>query len=258
MSADESTLVRREADGETTVLTLDYQARRNALSPELKRQLAAALEAAEGDAQCRAVVLTGAGGQFCAGGDLDSMNVESLADGRARMAANHALLRLFARSTKPLVAAVEGWCAGGGIGLMLCCDTIVAAEGARFVASFPKVGLIPDFGLLHTLPLRVGEGAARQMMLYAEAVDAARAERIGLVDLVVANGTALDAALARARAFRALAPLSTALTRQYLFRGLDAALDWEREVQAGLFMSADHAEGKAAFFEKRAARFQGR
>lgn len=258
MSTQEDTLIRRESDGEVTVITLDYQARRNALSPALKAQLATALEAVEADSGCRAVVLTGAGGQFCAGGDLDSMRVESLADGRARMAANHALLRLLARSSKPIVAAVEGWCAGGGIGLALCCDTLVAAEGARFVASFPKVGLIPDFGLLHTLPLRVGVGAARQMMLYAEPVDAPRAERIGLVDQMVPDGTALEAALARARTFRTLAPLSSALTRQYLSHGLDAALDWEREAQAGLFQTADHAEGKAAFFERRPPRFEGR
>lgn len=258
MSAGDDTLVRRKADGAVAVVTLDYQARRNALSPALKAQLALALEAVEADPACRAVVLTGAGGQFCAGGDLDSMRVGNLADGRARMAANHALLRLLARSSKPLVAAVEGWCAGGGIGLALCCDTIVAAEGARFVASFPKVGLVPDFGLLHTLPLRVGAGAARQMMLYADPVDAVRAERIGLVDQVVPDGTALDAALARALSFQALAPLSTALTRQYLSQGLDAALDWEREVQSGLFLTADHAEGKAAFFEKRKPRFEGR
>lgn len=258
MTQQGETLVRREADGDVTVITLDYQARRNALSPALKAQLYGALEAVEADPACRAVVLTGAGGQFCAGGDLDSMRLDGLADGRARMAANHALLRLLARSSKPLVAAVEGWCAGGGIGLALCCDTLVAAEGARFVASFPKVGLVPDFGLLHTLPLRVGMGRARQMMLYAEPVDTARAERIGLVDQVVPDGTALEAALARARAFRTLAPLSTALTRQYLSQGLDAALDWEREVQAGLFLSADHAEGKAAFFEKRKPQFEGR
>jgi enoyl-CoA hydratase/carnithine racemase len=125
------------------------------------------------------------------------------------------------------------------------------------MAGFGKIGLVPDFGLLHTLPHRVGSGPARQLLLYPEPIDAARAAQIGLVDQMVPAGTALDAALARAASVAQVAPLPLALTRSYLARGLAEALEWERNTQAALFLTADHAEGKAAFKEKRPARFTG-
>lgn len=255
---DQPIRVREEREGAVALLTLDHPGRRNALSPPLKQQLEAALERVLADREVRAVVLTGAGGHFSAGGDLGAMDATDLAAGRARMEAMHRLVRLMVRSPKPLLAAVEGWCAGGSVGLMLCCDTIIAAAGARFVASFPKVGLVPDLGLMHSLPRRLGEGRARQMLLYAEPVAAPEALRIGLVDQMVADGGTVAAALARAARLCELAPLSLSYTRQRLWHGLEDVLDWERDTQAALFLSADHAEGRAAFFGKRDARFENR
>ena len=245
-------------DGEIAVLTLNNPGRRNALSLALREALVAALERLEGDGAVRAIVLTGADGNFSSGGDISGMNATDLAAGRERFRINHRLVRLMIKSAKPLIAAVEGWAAGAGVGLALACDTIVAGAEARFVLSFGKVGLIPDFGLLHTLPLRVGQGRARQMMLYGEPVGAAAALEIGLVDQMVPPGTALTAALDRARLFTATAPLPVGLTKQYLASGLDAALDWERDMQSTLFLTADHAEGKAAFLGKRAPNFSGK
>ena len=94
--------------------------------------------------------------------------------------------------------------------------------------------------------------------MYGETLAASEAERIGLIDGVVPKGTALEAALSRAASFETAAPLPVALTKSWLAQGLDATLDWEREVQSALFLSADHAEGKAAFLAKRAPRFAGR
>ncbi len=220
--------------------------------------LVEALEAIEPDPAIRAIVLTGAGGVFCAGGDISGMNVTDLAAGRERFRLTHRLVRQLIRGRTPIIAAVEGWCVGAGLSLALCCDTIVAATDARFAAGFGGVGLVADLGLLHTLPLRVGQGRARQILLYGERMDAARAEQIGLIDHVVPPGTALDTALERARLFHGTAPLPVALTRHYYASGLDAALDWERETQSALFLTADHAEGKAAFLEKRPPVFRGR
>jgi 2-(1,2-epoxy-1,2-dihydrophenyl)acetyl-CoA isomerase len=256
MSSDDILLEAR--DGGTVVLTLNNPARRNALSLPLRAALAAALERLEGDRTVRAIVLTGAGGHFSSGGDIGGMDVRDLAAGRDRFRLNHRLVRLMIKGSKPLIAAVEGWAAGAGVGLALCCDTIVASSEARFVLSFGKVGLIPDFGSLHTLPLRVGQGRARQMMLYGETVDAAAALAMGLVDRMVPPGTALAAAVERAALFAGTAPLPVGLTRQYLATGLDAALDWERDTQSALFLTADHAEGKAAFLAKRPPVFTGR
>jgi enoyl-CoA hydratase/carnithine racemase len=245
-------------DGAIAVLTLNNPGRRNALSLALREALVAALERLEGDPDVRAIVLTGADGNFSSGGDISGMNATDLAAGRERFRLAHRLVRLMIKGAKPLIAAVEGWAAGAGVGMALCCDTIVVSAEARFVLSFGKVGLVPDFGLLHTLPQRIGQGRARQMMLYGEPVGAAAALEMGLVDQMVPPGTALAAALDRARMFTTTAPLPVGLTKQYLATGLDAALDWERDTQSALFLTADHAEGKAAFLGKRAAVFSGK
>ena len=254
---DQMTLHERR-DGRTVVLTIDNPTRRNALSMPIRVALVEALERLEGDRTVRAIVLTGAGGTFSSGGDISGMDAADLAAGRERFRLTHRLVRLMIKSAKPLIAAVEGWCAGGAVGLALACDTIVASTEARFVMSFGKIGLVPDFGSLHTLPLRIGQGRARQMMLYGEAVGAAAALEIGLVDQTVPPGTALAAAIERARFFSGTAPLPIGLTKQYLANGLDAALDWERDMQSALFMTSDHAEGKAAFLAKRPPVFTGR
>ena len=250
-------MLREDRDGRTAVLTLDYPERRNALAVAMRQALVGALERIESDPDLRAVVVTGAGGTFCAGGDISGMNVADLAAGRERFRLTHELVRLLVKGSKPVVAAVEGWCVGAGLSLAMCCDTVVAAQDARFAAGFGKIGLIADLGLLHTLPARIGQGRARQVLLYGDTMDAARAESIGLADDVVPSGTALEAALARARRFADAAPLPVALTRQWLSAGLDAALDWERDAQTALFLTADHAEGKAAFLQKRAPLFRG-
>jgi len=244
-------------DGPTTVLTLNYPERRNALAIPMRRSLVEALERIEADPALRAIVITGVGGTFCAGGDISGMDVADLAAGRERFRLTHQLVRLLIKGSKPVVAAVEGWCVGAGLSLAMCCDTVIAARDARFAAGFGKIGLIADLGLLHTLPARIGQGRARQMLLYGDPMDAARAEQVGLVDELVEPGGALDAATARARRFADAAPLPVALTRQWLAAGLDAALDWEREAQSSLFLTADHTEGKAAFLQKRSPRFSG-
>ena len=244
-------------EGATAVLTLDYPERRNALAMPMRRRLVDALEAIEADQALRAIVITGAGNTFSAGGDISGMDVGDLAAGRERFRLTHRLVRLLIKGSKPVIAAVEGWCVGAGLSVAMCCDTVVAAEDARFAAGFGKVGLIADLGLLHTLPARVGQGRARQILLYGEPTNAEQAAAIGMVDHVVPSGTALQAALDRATRFHGAAPLPIAMTKQYLAVGLDAALDWERDTQSALFLTADHAEGRAAFLAKRVPAFKG-
>ena len=242
-------------DGATAILTLDYPERRNALAMPMRTAIIEAMERIEGDRDTRAVVLTGAGGTFSAGGDISGMAVTEYDRGRERFRTTHRMVRLLVKSSKPIIAAVEGYAVGAGLSVALCCDTVFAGDTAQFAAGFGRIGLIADLGLLHTLPARVGLGRARQILLYGERTSAADAERIGLVDHVVPAGGALDAALARARLFHGMAPLPVAMTKQYLAAGLDAALEWERDTQSALFLTPDHAEGKAAFLEKRAPKF---
>lgn len=251
-------MLTQERDGATAVLTLDYPARRNALAMPMRQALIDAFESMEGDPAIRAVVITGAGGTFCAGGDISGMDATDLLAGRERFRTTHKLVRLLIKSRLPIIAAIEGYAVGAGLSVALCCDTIIAANDAKLAAGFGRVGLVADLGLLHTLPARIGQGRARQVFLYGETMTGEAAERIGLVDHLVPKGEALSAALERARLFAAAAPIPIALTKQYLAEGLDAALDWEREVQSSLFLTADHAEGRAAFLAKRAPIFSGR
>jgi enoyl-CoA hydratase/carnithine racemase len=247
--------VTETREGGVLVLTLDYPERRNALALPMREALHGALEAAQSDASVRAIVLTGAGGVFCSGGDISGMNVTEAEGGRERMRRTHRLIRLMVAGRLPIVAAVEGWCVGAGLSMACACDTIVAGEDSRFAAGFGKVGLIPDLGLPFTLPQRIGPARAKQMFLYHNQIDTAEAARIGLVDEVTPKGGALAAAMEKARFLAQQASLPMGLTKRILAEGLDQALDLERDYQAMCFLSADHAEGKAAFLGKRAPVF---
>jgi len=247
--------VTEQLDAGVLTLTLDYPERRNALAVPLREDLHRILEAAQGDAAIRAIVLTGAGGVFCSGGDISGMNVADSETGRERMRRTHRIIRLMVAGRVPIVAAVEGWCVGAGLSIACASDTIVAAEDAKFMAGFGKVGLIADLGLPWTLPARIGAGRARQFFLYGTQVDAVAAERIGLVDHVVPKGQALNKAMELGTFLAAQASLPIALTKQILAEGLDRALEDERHFQTACFLSADHAEGKAAFLGKREPRF---
>lgn len=250
--------VAEARDGGVLTLTLDYPARRNALSLALREQLHDLLESAQAEEAVRAIVLTGAEGIFCSGGDISGMNVEDAVTGLDRMRRTHRIIRLMVAGRLPIVAAVEGWCVGAGLSLACACDTVVTAEDARFMAGFGRVGLIADLGLPFTLPARIGAGRARQMFLYGTQFEAPAAERIGLVDEVVPKGMALAVATERARFLAAQAPLPIALTKAVLADGLERALEAERHAQTACFLSPGHAEGKAAFLAKREPDFRRR
>lgn len=251
-------MIREERVGTTAVVTLNQPARKNALAMPMREQLIEAFERIEADTSVRAVVVNGAEGTFCSGGDISGMNSADFAYGRERFRVTHKLVRLMVESAKPYVAAVEGWAAGAGMGMAICCDTVVAAADARFVSPFGKLGLVPDFALMHMLPRRVGEGPARQIFLRGAPFGAEHALKIGLIDEVVPVGTALERALAIAAEYADAAPIPLAMVKNYLAVGLAEALDWERNTQATLFLTADHAEGRDAFLAKRKPNFTGR
>lgn len=252
--------VRVEHEDAVATVTLDLPEKRNALTLELRLALLHALEALTQDPACRAVVLTGAGGAFCAGGDLSAMRAGDPLGARRRLGIIHAIVRLLAGGPKPVVAAVEGAAFGAGLSLAAAADVVVAGEGARFCASFVRVGLMPDAGLLWTLPQRVGLGPAKRMMLEGAVVDAREALALGLADQVTPAGGALAAAGERARTLAAGPPVALALIRSVLARApadLQTILAAEADGQALLFSTEDHAEGRAAFFDRRPPRFKG-
>ena len=247
------------------VLTIDAPGRRNALTGAMRDALGDALEAAFLDETCRAIVLTGADNQFCAGFDVADMAGEentSLADLRFRLERLHRIVRHLAGGAKPVIAAVEGVAAGAGLSFAAACDFVVAGEGASFVASWTKLALVPDCGALWSLPQRVGYGLARDMMFSGRRVALEEASSCGLVDKAVPAGCALEEAVARAASYAAAGPLAIASTKLALSSlrdgDLAAALETEIQMQGPLKLSADHAEARRAFMEKRPAKFIAR
>lgn len=256
-----SEFVRVESADGLAVVTLDNAKTRNALSRELLLELADKLEVLRADDGCRALVLTGAHGHFCSGGDVSGMAAQrTLPMGRERMLVAHRIVRLITGMGKPVVAAVEGYAAGAGFSLALAADCVVAADSAKFVSSFAKVSLLPDLGLMWTLPQRIGLARAKRLLMSARVVAADEALRIGLVDEVAPAGQAVAQASEAAREMAAHAPISVSLLKAAYARGintLDDALAYEMDNQAALYLTQDHREAVAAFLEKRAPVFRG-
>ena len=247
--------------GAVAVLTLDFPARRNAYCLQMRTQLRERLESVMADAQVRAIVITGAAGHFCAGGDVSEMKERTVLENRERWSLVTALIRLMALGPKPIVAAVEGSAMGAGLSIAALADYMVAARDAKFGAAFVKIGLMPDMGALWSLQQRVGPAKAREILGLARSFDGAEAGRIGLANEVVEPGSALERAMAVAQEYAALPPVATALLKSALAQGadsLDAAIRTEVEYQAVAMCSHDHAEAVRAFTGKRAPRFEGR
>jgi 2-(1,2-epoxy-1,2-dihydrophenyl)acetyl-CoA isomerase len=244
--------------GPVRVLTLNRPGRRNAIDLELRVVLAEALEGAMADAAVRAVVLTGAGGTFCSGGDISTMRRQGEDAVRARLQAAQRVIRAIWRGPKPVLAAVEGYAFGAGAALALACDR---AADAVFGLTFTGVGLAGDMGIFASLPARAGVGAARPLLMMPRRLTGSDALALGLADAVAGPGQALAAALADAAAIAAGPPLALAGIKAMLARGPadpDETLEREVDLAVTLMDTEDFAEGIAAFGERRPAAFRGR
>lgn len=250
--------VGREGEG-VLVLRLDRPERRNALATPLLQEIAAALAAAEDDSTVRAVVVTGSATLFAAGADIDE--VAAAGDDDPVESPRFAAWRAIRRFPKPVLAAVEGWCLGAGLELAMCCDIIVAGEGARFGQPETSLGIIPGAGGTVVLPRLVGHAMATHMVLTGEPIDAARALATGLIAEVVAEGEALRRGIALAVRIAARAPLAMREAKASLRDVAELTqrdhLFAERRRFVALLGSADKAEGITAFKEKRAAVWRG-
>jgi enoyl-CoA hydratase/carnithine racemase len=259
---DAEPLVRIAAESGVTTLTLNAVARRNALSIPMRDELASALDAAVHDQECRAIVLTGQGEHFCSGGDISGMDSANAVNARSRFESAHRVITMMIEGGKPVIAAVEGYAVGAGLSLAIAADIVVASREAKFSCSFNRIGLVPDLGLAFTLPMRVGMGRARHIMLTGDMFDAQTAERWGVVEALAEPGQALAEATALARRLAGTtAPLSNLYTKRLLSRmpgSLADVLRAEADSQGTLYTSRDHAEGREAFLGKRKPRFEGR
>jgi enoyl-CoA hydratase/carnithine racemase len=246
--------ILEEDRGAVRLITLNRPERKNAIDLPLRSALAEAVEAADADPGVRAIVVTGADGAFCSGGDISTMKRAPRHETTARANAAQRVVRAIWGTPKPVVAAVEGPAYGAGAALALACDRVVAASDAVFATTFTGVGLAGDMGIFASLPARVGGPRARQMLMLGGRVTAEEGYPIGLVDRLVEPGAALDRALEDAGRLAAGPPLALGVIKQMLSgepRHPLAVLDLEVHNQTMLWDTDDFAEGVAAFGEKR-------
>jgi 2-(1,2-epoxy-1,2-dihydrophenyl)acetyl-CoA isomerase len=259
-----SDAVKVERHGAVAVLRLDDPSAMNALSPAIKAGMEKNVHALLGDASVRALIITGTGKAFCAGGDIRAMRTPEGRKApavRARMKEAHAWARALLDCDKPVIAAVNGAAVGGGLALALLADLIIASREAYFMSGYSKLGALPDLGLLQTLPWAIGSLRAKEMILLNRRYSAEEAVAIGLANRAVAPERLLPEALEMAAEIAAGPAAMLTMSKVMMKRAYEASVEefFEREAiaQAVAFGSAEFNEGVEAFLAKRKPRFTG-
>lgn len=258
------TWLHSESSGAVRWLTIDRRERKNAIPADGYPLLTSAFEDFE-KSDDRVLVVTGAGGDFCAGADLDPEQFAAgipTSDAHRRMKMVARAAAALHRITKPTIAAVDGVAVGAGMNLALGCDVVVATDRARFSEIFVLRGLSVDFGGTWLLPRVVGLQRAKELALSGRIVEAAEAVSLGIAMEVVPADALADRVEELAASFVAGAPIGQMFSKQALNAAFESSLDeslaWEGQSQAIAFGTEDAAEGIAAFLEKREPRWKGR
>lgn len=258
-------LIETVADHVAT-LTLNRPERLNALSSAITEALLEALPRLAADARIAVIVLTGAGRGFCAGGDVKSMadgsSQPGLEDAVQRLRGRMEVSRLLHEIPKPTIAMVNGAAAGAGLSMALACDLRIAAQSARFITAFAKVGFSGDFGGSYFLSKLVGTGKARELYYTSEPVDAREALALGMVNRVVPDAELVEATMTLAKRLARGPSIALGLMKKNLNAAengtLSELLDLEATHQIQTARTEDHLEAARAFVEKRAPVFKGR
>jgi 2-(1,2-epoxy-1,2-dihydrophenyl)acetyl-CoA isomerase len=259
--SDTPSAVRVERRDTTLVVTLDSPSTRNSLNPAVRQGLTEALATVKADPAIRAVVITGANGSFCAGGDLRGIAAGAALDSeawRARMHSTHQIFRNLLTLDRPVIAAVDGPAFGAGFSLALAADFVLATPRARFCLSFLRIGLVPDGGSTYMLPRVVGAHRARELMLSARDVGADEALSLGIAMELHEPAALLPRALSLAASFAGASPLAVSLVKRIAADpgAMEAAFEAEANAQALCFQTSAHREAVHRFIDKQPAAFQ--
>ena len=253
--------VRGNGARKTGLITLNRPKQLNALNDALMDELGAALRAFDADAAIGCIVITGSEKAFAAGADIAAMAKFTLTDtyGADFITRNWETIRSV---RKPVIAAVAGFALGGGCELAMMCDFIIAADTAKFGQPEIKLGIIPGAGGTQRLPRAVGKAKAMDMVLTSRMMDAAEAERAGLVSRVVPFAELMGVTLAAAESINQLSAMSVMMAKESVNRAFEGTLAegvmFERRLFHSLFATEDQKEGMDAFLNKRTAQFSQR
>jgi len=259
------TVIISKSDG-VTCLTLNRPDKLNSFNEEMHKTLYAAMRDAANDDSCRTVLLTGAGRAFCAGqdlGDRDPEKMEGAVDlGQTLDKFYNPLIRLMRGMNKPIICAVNGVAAGAGANVALICDVVIAAQSAKFIQAFSKIGLVPDSGGTWSLTKLIGEARAKAITLTGMPVGASQAADWGMIWSAVEDDKLMETAEELAQQFSQGPTIGLGLTKQAIqaagTNSLDEQLDLERDFQRHAGNTPDYAEGVSAFVQKRKPAFTGK
>jgi enoyl-CoA hydratase/carnithine racemase len=258
-----SDVIRYEVDGGVAIVTIDRPEKRNAMTYAILEEFRDAIRRAGDDRNAQAVVITGAGGAFCAGTDLSDL-AATPTEARGRSDGDDAPSTWIMQvCPKPVVAAVDGPAVGMGAEFTTQCDVRVASSRARFAWNFVHRGLVPDTGAASwLLPRQIGLTAALRLVLSGDFLSAEEALSLGYVVAVVDPAEVVSTGCAEARRLSSGSPFAASIAKQLIYDGLALSaaehLARNRQAMATCFASEDHREGVAAFLEHRTPRFVGR
>jgi len=254
-------LVIEETDG-VVKLTLNRPDKLNALNMETYVELGKVLDRLENNSNFKALVVTGAGRAFCAGGDIRELVkvTESIDAAQKRLTFSHSLMGRMKNLRQPIIAAINGDTIGGGLSLALNCDLRIASENSRFGATFIKIGLVPDMGLIYNLARLIGTSKACELALLGGIINATEARQIGLINAVVAPDELSGAVETWSKKLASFSPLALRLTKEAIYKAenidFQAELKSECHIQSICLNSDNGREGLKAFLEKRTPVFK--
>ena len=252
--------IRYEKNGDLAIAAINRPEALNALNGTVLRELSQVVAQVENDSEVRAFILTGEGRAFVAGADIGEQNALDVAGARKFSRFGSSIFRRIEKLEIPTIAAVNGFCLGGGCELAMSFDIILASEKAKFGQPEVGLGITPGFSGTQRLPRRVGVAKAKELLFSGRMITAAEAEKIGLVNAVYPAGELMNAALEMARSFTKNAPVAIKYVKASVDRGMqmdiDGGIALENELYAMCFATEDCKEGLTAFLEKRPAAFK--